>query len=448
MAEEEHGKAWQRVTRFLRTEVWEKEVSSMSAVRGSLIRALRVAQLVVRGFKEDDLTVHASALTFVTLMSLVPMLAVAFALLKGFGFGQERLHAVLAWTSEMPAEFQTFVNQVLGVVSTTNFAALGWIGMIFVVFMAVMVLGSAEASFNRIWGVTTRRALLRQAANYISILVLVPLLIGVAGSAEAWMKARAVLLPESVGFVANNLLRLASVFTTWLAFWFLYTFLPNTRVRFTPALISSFFGALLWVAWQKTYISLQIGVARYNAIYGTFASVPIFLAWLYTSWVIILLGVELAFALQNSSTFQMESAAENASAKTRFILSLSIVLHAAQAMTGARPRFEAGAYAREHRVPIRLLNDVVGLLVRAGILAETAERQGCFVLVKSADALKVKDLLAVVAQEGARPEALGLATLEEPIDRVMRAVEQGLGGSLHDLSIKDLLERGSEGAAV
>ncbi len=272
------NQSWQRFKQFVTEDVWEIDVTSLSARRSLPIRLLRVGQIVFRGFQEDDLPVHASALTFVTLMSLVPMLAVAFALLKGFGFGQERVQVLLGWTEAMPAEFQAFIQQVLDIVSTTNFAAMGWVGLGFVIFTAILVLGSVEITFDRIWGVTRSRNVVRKVANYVSILVLVPVLIGIAGTLETTLHGAVPFMPQAVGSAVRSIMRLTTLFTTWLAFFCLYMFLPNTRVRVLPAIISSLAGAIVWVIWQRAFITLQLGVARYNAIYGTFASVPIFLA--------------------------------------------------------------------------------------------------------------------------------------------------------------------------
>ena len=147
---------WQKFRRFLLHGVWDTDLDSLSAGRSLPIRIVRIGQLIIKGFNEDDLAIHASALTFVTLMSLVPMMAVAFALLKGFGFGQERIAQLLDWVEAMPPEFQAFVDNVLGIVNTTNFAALGWVGLGVVLFTAVLVLASVEISFNRIWGVRER----------------------------------------------------------------------------------------------------------------------------------------------------------------------------------------------------------------------------------------------------------------------------------------------------
>ena len=438
------NQSWQRFKQFVTEDVWEIDVTSLSARRSLPIRLLRVGQIVFRGFQEDDLPVHASALTFVTLMSLVPMLAVAFALLKGFGFGQERVQILLGWTEAMPAEFQAFIQQVLDIVSTTNFAAMGWVGLGFVIFTAILVLGSVEITFDRIWGVTRSRNVVRKVANYISILVLVPVLIGIAGTLETTLHGAVPFMPQAVGSAVRSIMRLTTLFTTWLAFFCLYMFLPNTRVRALPAIISSLAGAIVWVIWQRAFITLQLGVARYNAIYGTFASVPIFLAWLYTSWVIILLGAELAFALQNASTYSMESAAINASYKSRFMLTLSIVLHAAEAMTGDKPRFSTSAFARTRHVPIRLLNDLVRMLVRAGYLAEIAGPESSYVLSRSADSLPVREIFDLVTEEGAHPEKMGTRDLGPGIEQVLGGVEKGVSGALGEMTVRDLMEKGGK----
>jgi len=432
---------WQRLQKFLMHGVWDIELSTLSAGKSFPIRLVRVAQLIVKGFTEDDLAVHASALTFVTLMSLVPLLAVGFALLKGFGFGQEQINTLMEWQVSMPEQFQAFLSSVLNIVNTTNFAALGWAGLGFVIFTAVIMLASMEVSFNRIWGISQMRNPIRQASNYISVIVLVPLLIGAASAVEASLKGMVPILPESIGFVVRNLLRLTSFFMTWLAFLFLYILLPNTRVRASSALVASLFGGTFWLVWQKAYISLQMGVGRYNAIYGTFASVPIFLAWLYMSWVIILLGAELAFALQNAATYRVESAADNANAKSKVALALSIVVRAAEAMTvSGSPPFETIVYAREQRVPIRLLNGMVRMLVRSGFLAEMAGKERCFILLKAPTAILVKDIVDVVIQDGAKPEALGLTNLSAPVADALKKMEDGLTGSLDTTTIQELIQ--------
>lgn len=433
-------KAWEKFTRFLKQDIWEMDVASLSARRSLPIRLLRVGQLLFKGFKEDDLPVHASALTFATLMSLVPMLAMGFALLRGFGFGQERIRLLLQWTEAMPAEFQNFVQTVVSIVDSTNFAAMGWVGLAAVVAMAITVLGSMEATFDRIWGVQRPRNIFRKLANYVSILVLVPVLIGVASTIETSLHGAVPLLPTGVGRALRGVLRLTSLFTTWLAFFCLYTWLPNTKVHALPASISSILTAIVWVLWQKAYISLQMGVARYNAIYGTFASIPIFLAWLYTSWVIILLGAELAFALQNAATFSMESAAVNANVRARLMLALAVLLQAAAAMKDPKERLTAAAFSRIHHVPIRLLNDVLRLLVRAGLLAEVVGTENVFLLTRAPDTIKIREVIDCVLNEGRLPIRLDAKTLQNKVSWALKQLEQGIDHTLGDGTLADLLQ--------
>jgi membrane protein len=223
-------------------------------------------------------------------------------------------------------------------------------------------------------------------------------------------------------------------------------FVPNTRVRALPALASSLVGALLFLGWQKIYISLQVGVARYNAIYGTFASVPIFLAWLYVSWVIVLLGAELSFAFQNSATYQLEGVSDSASPRARLVLALSILRDAAHSLRTGAPRFETSAYARAHRVPIRLINHLVRMCVRHGLLAETAERQGIYVLLRAPDSVCLREIVDLVLQEGAPPETLGLLHLDPAIDQVLTSVDNGLNQSLETLTLNHLLHAAAPAA--
>ena len=265
---------------------------------GSLpARIIRVGHLLFRGYADDDLTIHASSLTFVTLTSLVPILAVGFALVKGFGFGADQLATVeqMEWFLQMPAQWQEFVQKILDIVNTTNFAALGWIGLAFFVLTAVLLLANVEKSFNRVWGVAKDRSLLRQVANYTSVLVLVPVLMGLAGALKAQVAISRKILDVDVNAWAQNLAAFAIL---WLAIGFLYAFVPNTRVKPRAAALSSLLTTLVFLGWMRVFTVMQVGVVNYGRIYGAFAAVPVFMFWMYVTWVILLLGAEFAFALQ------------------------------------------------------------------------------------------------------------------------------------------------------
>ncbi|HPJ57899.1 MAG: YihY/virulence factor BrkB family protein [Kiritimatiellae bacterium] len=424
----------EKIQAFVMRDVWNlpgSEKGSMSFVA----RLVRVGHLLFRGYVDDDLTIHASSLTFVTLTSLVPILAVGFALVRGLGMGEEQLAKVaeMEWIEQMPEQFQVFVQQVLDIVNTTNFSALGWIGLVIFVLTAVLLLANVEKSFNRVWGVDKNRSLLRQITNYTSVLVLVPLLIGVAGGLKAQIAISEKFFEVDVNAWVQNLLSFAIM---WLAIGFLYVFVPNTRVRLRPAAISSLFTTLVFLGWMRVFAVMQTGVARYNLIYGAFAAVPVFLFWMYVTWVILLLGAEFTFALQNSDTFQLESAADSASMRSRILVALMILRRAGQVMEGGREVFDAAEFARINKAPIRLINAVVGVLVRRGYLAQVASRDAGYVLMRAPDAVRIQDLVSELLREGGgHPEVDESIRIDEPLRAAMAQIERGLTQGFGDLTL-------------
>jgi len=430
-----------RLKQFAFRDVWDMEVSSLPALRAIPVRVYRIGHLVIKGFIDDELSIRASALTYTALMSLVPMLAIVFSLLKGFGAGQAGMDRFMEWQTTMPQQFQDFIVKTMDIVQNTNFAALGWAGFGVLLLATITVLGSIEASFNRIWGIAISRNLIRRMANYISILVVVPILIGVAGTVMATLNSERVIQNlGSIGPVYTGFLKLSPVFSAWLAFSFLYVFLPNTRVKAWPAFWGSLIGALLWLGWQKTYISLQVGVARYNAIYGTFASIPIFLAWVYISWVIVLLGAEIAFAVQHYDTYHIERESERASLRARATLGMALITAAAERLEKGDGCLVIKDFAAEHLIPVRLLYDVVKLYTEAGWLSPVADREDAYVLLKAPERLLLKNVINVIMDAGVSAEYLGLDRLKGKVPAVMARYGRALEAGLENKSVLDLID--------
>ena len=413
---------------------------------GSLLaRLIRVGHLLFRGYADDDLTIHASSLTFVTLTSLVPILAVGFALVKGFGFGADQLATVeqMEWFLQMPAQWQEFVQKILDIVNTTNFAALGWIGLAFFVLTAVLLLANVEKSFNRVWGVDKNRSLLRQIANYTSVLVLVPVLIGLVGALKAQVAINRKILDVDVNAWAQNL---ASFGILWLVIGFLYVFVPNTRVRLRSALVSSLLTTVVFLGWMQMFTVMQTGVVNYNRIYGAFAAVPVFMLWMYVTWVILLLGAEFTFALQNSDTYQLESAADTASMRSRILVALMVLRRAGRAMAGEREMFDAAAFARQVKAPIRLINAVVATLAKRGYLAQVASRDAGYVLMRAPETIRIRDVVAELMHEGGgHAEIEGVLMLDAPLKETMAKIEKGVAQGFGDLTLADMVAAASAG---
>ncbi len=430
-----------RARNFILHDVWASDLTRLTGIRAVIKRILRVAELVMRGFREDLLPEKAAALTFTSLISLVPLLAIAFSLLKGLGAGDEFIARVQENTEVMPVEFQAFVQQMLDIVNRTNFRALGWVAVAVLFVTVVQVLSSIESVFNHIWGVSSARGILRRIINYTGIVVLVPVLILMAFAVNASLSSESVIarLGELAGLY-RTLLQLAPFFSTALAIFLLFVGVPNTRIHVRPALISAIVTALMWVGWQHLYVTLQIGVARSNAIYGTFASVPIFLGWLYVSWVILLLGAELAFALQNHATYDLERSAGQANNRARVMLAYAIALQAGRAFQQGAAIFNAVEFAARHRIPIRLINELIRMLVRGGMMVETAGESGGYVLRRPLEDITLKQIVDLVNQDGAGPEKFGFGDEAAAVASAMERFDRGVDERLGQTTLRTLID--------
>ncbi|BHH84159.1 YihY/virulence factor BrkB family protein [Desulforhopalus sp. 52FAK] len=304
---------------------------------------LRLVFIIIRQFKRNDLSLRSGALTYAILLSMVPMLAMSTAVVKGLGGGDQLKEVAFSYLETLETQENTTpvsttsdhsvspvedtendvatkelsltrhlrsaVTQLFDYVDKTNFATLGTIGVIGILLSVIMVLGNIETAMNSIWKVSEGRPLLRKIADYLTLLILLPLSINLAFAASAFINNPKLSLAIDsyipLEWLQALLLNALPVFFITLSFYVLYIFFPNTKVKTLPALIGAAIAAYCWIFIQNVYISMQVGVAKYNAIYGSFATVPLFLVWIYLSWIFILAGAQIAFAIQNEKGFSL-----------------------------------------------------------------------------------------------------------------------------------------------
>jgi membrane protein len=427
---------WNRLWRFLTHDLWVMDVYSMAGLRRTALKSLRVLVLAARGYRKDRLPLHASSLTNTTLLSLVPALAITFALMKGLGMERDLLNWIAEHTAEMPEKFQEFVNSyIVRSITDLNFAALGGVGVAFLLVTTVQLMSSIEDSFNTIWAVRESRPLLRMCTDYISTIIVVPVLILAAGTLRSpW------LLGQLGDFSAlyQKALVLSGFFTAWLAFTFVYKLLPNTRVNLRSAVVAGLGASIAWMTWQKIYVLFQFGVARLNPIYGTFATIPIFILWLYASWVIVLVGAELSFALQNSATFAAEQRSADASTRVRIRLALEILASAASGQRRAGRGVDLSEFARERGAPLRLLHHLCDQLKQGGLLVEVKDAEETYVLAWPADQIRVREVVRLLLDQGAHDQELGLKEASPAVTRWLKELEEGWRTGLADASLAEV----------
>ncbi len=462
---------------FVREIVWEKELASMSALRRFCVKIMRVIHLVFKGFRDDECPLHASALTFNTLLAIVPVLALSLALARVFGGAELAQQRVLGLVSDFTARFEmmipanvqssgesqtvsaagdgTFdskqlaeelkriVNAGFHRVEKINFTELGAVGLILLVLMVISVLGRVELSFNRVWGVVRGRSLMRKFTDYLFMVIVLPFLITMASAlpiVELVGRFNASTAAGVKSVLGSAMLSDATpVLITILTLTVIVKFMPNTKVKILPAFTGGIVSGLLFIGWLWACAAIQVGVAGYSKLYGSFAVVPIVLAWVYVSWEIILFGAEVAFAVQNCATYRMEQGAQKANVQSKIMLALSVIVEAGRSMTGTAHGFEVSSYASRQKIPVKLINDMVSELEEAGFLAKLSQGEGRFALLRSPGNLTVKEVIDVVVHSGIKPEDLGLDKIDSRIKDIVRKAIKGADDSLHKLSIEDLI---------
>lgn len=340
MAKGAMKEAGQRIVRHFSRDVWSKDLDSLGLWRRRAVAASRLVYMVFSGFMADHCIIRASALTFTTILSIVPFLAVAFSISKGFGlqnadFFRDFLMGVAAGRVEV-------VDRILQYIANTNVKTLGWIGVATLLVTVFTTVGNVERAFNTIWAVKKGRTNWRKFTDFFSIIVICPVIVLVAASFTV-----AVQKLEVVQIFFKNpaydpleklLLKSLSLGLVWLGFTFAYAFIPNTRVRLKAAAAGGVMAGTLWQSAQWAYINWQIGFTKYNAIYGSFAQLPLFLVWLYISWILVLLGAEIAYAWQHLDSHVRRGLADSLSPRSRQKVAVLAMNHmAARFLAGAQP---------------------------------------------------------------------------------------------------------------
>ncbi|MCX5739889.1 MAG: YihY/virulence factor BrkB family protein, partial [Proteobacteria bacterium] len=358
----------QRVHRYFERDIWQRRTASgpLEALGRS---ALQILVVVVQGIERDQILMRATALTYFAMLALIPILALAIGLVGAFGVSDELARAVV---DKVAAGSPEAGQYILDLVKKVNFASFGAVGGISLFVTTVLGLGTVERSFNKIWGIERERSLMRRFADYLAVLVVAPLLFTAAVSIATSLRSETILqqlLAHPALAQAHQLgLRHTPTLLLLLGFAFLYWFLPNTSVRIGPALLGGLVAAVLFGLAQALYIGFNVGVARSNAIFGSFAALPLLLVWLYVSWIVVLLGCEVAFAAQNLHSFRRARVGEEPRPAAREAIGISVATRVALA-------FRAGggitdeALAGELDVPVRTVRAILADLEAGGIVS-------------------------------------------------------------------------------
>ncbi len=391
---ESASELFSRVRRFLTRDLWRFDARAGSPL-GVIVRLIQLTSMVAEGFVKDHLLLRASALTYVTALSLIPILAVAISIVHIFDPSNNL--ATLA-VETLAAGSPDAQEKILELVNGVHIARLGGAGAAMLLISTILALRHLEATLNSIWGITRDRTIGRRVADYLALIVIAPLFLGVALSMGATLSSDfAVNWLSDLPFFARLYdlgLGQSPKLLLFAGFSFIFWFFPNTSVRIPSAALGGALTAILFSLAQYSYLGLSVGVARSNALYGGFAALPLLLVWLYVCWAVILLGAELSFAHQNLARYRLELRGGHMGAAETEALGLCVALEAARVFRDRAPLLVAEDLAESLSVSVRDLRQIIEVLEAESVLVfcSTQDRGEGYQLGRSAEMIDLANL--------------------------------------------------------
>jgi membrane protein len=421
---------------------WEKFTSISFGEKPIFPAAVAsLARQVVKGFLADQCFLRASALTFATILSLVPFLAFAFAILKGLGV-QNALEPIIL--NHLTAGSHEIVDRIVTYINQTNMTSVGAIGLATLVGTVISLLGTIEEAFNMVWGVGETRTLARKFSDYLSVVVSAPLLVLAATSINTTLQSQTavtwIIANTYLGPLILGLFRVLPYVSIWAALVFVYIFIPNTRVSFRSAVVGGIFAGTIWQLAQWAHLTFQLGVAKYNAIYGTLAVLPVFMLWIYISWLVVLLGVEVVHAHQNRGVLEGDAHRSPLSAAARDKLALVLTLSICQRFCAGERAPTVDELSLEFVVPRLYVEGLLSELAGDGFVARGGNGDEGWLPARDPERITAADLLETVRGAG-HPLQFPDASLTCEAVKVLAAETCRDSSRLGTITMKDLVRK-------
>lgn len=437
------SKLWQ----FLKTDIWRIRASTLSGQRSFWIRQLRVLLLAIRGFDEDKCQLRASALTFFSLLSVVPVVAMAFGVAKGFGFEALLEKQILAQLQGQEEVAQQIIQFSQSFLANTQGGVIAGIGIAVLFWSVIKVLGNIENSFNGIWGIKKGRNLGRKLTDYLSIMLICPILLIMSSSVTVLITSQITLIVEKLLFLGPisgwiiAALKLLPYAVIWIVFTFIYIFLPNTTVRFKSGLLAGIIAGTIYQLIQWVYITFQVGAAKYGAIYGSFAALPLFLVWLQVSWLVVLFGAEVSFAEQNVETYEFEPDCLKVSHQFKQRLALGIVHLCVKKFYHSQKPQTAAQIAHQLEIPIRLGHQILFELTECRLLSEVQigkEREVAYQPAHAIELFTVENVLQALDAHGTNALPISMSEDMKKITQCLENFQNQIKTSTANCALKDI----------
>ena len=437
-----------RIIEFVTRDIWRIRLKNYSPTQSFLIKQLRIIILAIRGYAEDKCKFRASALTFFSILSIVPVVAMFFGIAKGFGMQEKVQSQILerfAGQEEVGKKIVEFANTLL---DSTKGGVVAGIGIVFLFWTIIKVLSNIESSFNDIWGVKKSRHFGRKFSDYLSMMLVCPVLLVISSSltiaisSQVKQTLEAYPFFEAIGPVVAVFLWILPYCTLWIVFSFVFIFMPNTKVRFSSGVLAGIVAGTSLQLAQWAFFSFIIGLTKYNTVYGTFAALPMFFIWFQMSWLIVLFGAELAFAHQNVDTYEFEQDCLSVSYSYKKLLTLLIVQQIVKNFCQGKESLNASDISHMLEIPIRLVRQILFELVEADVVSEVNTQEKGDVLyyhpARDVEALSVKFVIDALEGKGNTVIPVIKSPELKTLSTCLAKIDESIQNSTANVLLKDI----------
>ena len=356
---------------FVTQDIWRMSVKGKNKRRDFGIQVIKTLVLSVRGFNENDVNMRANSLTYSLMFAAVPIMAFIIAIGRGFGFEQvieDYLNASFLGKFDIVPTIMQFVERYLETAQGGIFIGVGILVLLWAVYSFFQ---NVESSFNRIWQVGNNRSIIRQLANYLTTLLLIPILLIVSSGISIFLNsqmAEVALFTDAA--ITEFILKSIPWLISWTMFSLMYKTIPNTQVNFNSAVIPGVLVGTLIQILQMATVYFIMFLSRTSIVYGVFAAVPLLLMWLQWTCLLILFGAELSYAIQNNESFDFETDVRQMSRRYKDYLTLYIMCQIVKRFDNGDKALCAGEIAKQDNLPVRIVNQLLSRLCAVNLITE------------------------------------------------------------------------------
>ncbi len=412
-----------------------------------LLRLVRTVLILGRDLAFGQITLRAMGLVYTTLLSIVPLLALSFSVLKAFGVTNQIRPILLNLLEPLGEKGGEIALRITGFIENMNVGVLGAVGLALLLYTSVSLIQKIEESLNYIWHAPRTRPLGERFTRYLTVLMVGPILVFAALGATATVMSielvQGLMAVDVMSQLLQTLSRLVPYLLISAAFTFIYLFMPNTRVRLWPALVGGAVGGIAWQTAGWAFAVFIAGSNNYAAIYASFAILILFMIWLYLSWLVLLFGASVAFYVQHPEYLYLRGGEPRLSNRMRELLAMAIMELVAERFTQGEPAPSQQAFTEHLKVPSHVLMVVLDELERKGLVVATADEPCLYMPARDPARILLVDVLEAVraADEDGflSPSAVPTSTA---VGGLVTQLQEAAARSLAGMSLHDLVKQG------